>query len=171
MNQSSDSEKEMTIANIYGRYYHDLYYYFLSYTSDTMQAEDMVQDLFVKVLGLDIIVEETSKSMLFVIARNMIVDHARHKAIVRNRSNMLRAESLEADSSMMQRIEAVDLLGLVQKTLERMSATRAQVYTRFRHEGYTIKEIAQEMNLSTRTVENHIYHSTKAVRDDLRKAM
>jgi RNA polymerase sigma factor (sigma-70 family) len=169
--QSHPSTHQSVVADIYTDYRDDLYRYFLSYTHDPAQAEDMVQDLFLKVLGLDIIIGKTAKAMLLVMARNMIVDDARHRALVRKQSETVRAESSEHDYSMERSIEARDLLGIAAKTVSAMTPVRSKIYTLFRHDGYTTKEIAKELNLGVRTVENHIYQSTKTVRSVISQAM
>lgn len=71
------------VASIYRRYYMDIKMYLLSYTHDEMAAEDMLQDLFIKVMSLEVITLETAKNLLLVMAKRMIIDDARHKAFVR----------------------------------------------------------------------------------------
>ena len=158
------------VASIYQKYYADLKQYLVSYTHDVMAAEDMLQDLFLKVLGLDILTEETAKNLLFVMAKRMIIDDARHKAFVRETEKqlMLSMASMDA-SSVAHRVEAADILSFERKYLDEMPRKRANIYKMYKHDGMTTDEIVEKLQLSKRTVETHIYHSTKEMRDYLRK--
>jgi DNA-directed RNA polymerase specialized sigma24 family protein len=83
MATTDNSNKTQLIADIYNMYARELMAYLMSYTHNEMAAEDMLHDLFVKVIGLDVVNKETAKSLLFVTARRMMIDDARHKAFVR----------------------------------------------------------------------------------------
>ena len=83
MEHDNNQQNQEIVATIYNMYYNDLKLYLLSYTHDVMAAEDMLQDLFLKVMSLDIISLDTAKSLLLVMAKRMIIDDARHKAYVR----------------------------------------------------------------------------------------
>lgn len=50
-----------------------------------------------------------------------------------------------------------------------MAPKRAEVYELFRHEELSAKEIASRMGISRRTVETHIYLSTKDVRKEVKR--
>lgn len=83
MEQDYNLQNRGLVASIYEKYYADLKQYLVSYTHDVMAAEDMLQDLFIKVMSLDVISENTAKNLIFVMAKRMIIDDARHKAFVR----------------------------------------------------------------------------------------
>ena len=158
------------VASIYEMYYTDLKQYFVSYTRDVMAAEDMLQDLFVKVMNLDVIAHDTAKNLLFVMAKRMIIDDARHKAFVRETEKQLMASMESMDhSSMVQRIEAADILSFERQHLAEMPAKRAAIYKMYKHEEMTTDEIVEKLQLSKRTVETHIYLSTKDMKSYLRK--
>lgn len=158
------------VASIYEKYYTDLKQYLVSYTHDVMAAEDMLQDLFIKVMNLDMISDDTAKNLLFVMAKRMIIDDARHKAFIRESEKQMRLSMSSMDgNSMARRIEAADILSLESKHLAEMPAKRAHIYKMYKHEGMTTDEIVEKLQLSKRTVETHIYLSTKDMKAYLRK--
>ena len=158
------------VASIYEKYYTDLKQYLVSYTHDVMAAEDMLQDLFIKVMNLDMISDDTAKNLLFVMAKRMIIDDARHKAFIRESEKQMRLSMSSMDgNSVVRRIEAADILSLESKHLEEMPAKRAHIYKMYKHEGMTTDEIVEKLQLSKRTVETHIYLSTKDMKAYLRK--
>jgi RNA polymerase sigma-70 factor (ECF subfamily) len=164
-----DNDKREFIGHLYEASRSDLQKYFLAAVHNAEDAEDMVQDLFIKVLGLDILVEETARQVIFVMARNMIIDHYRHRRFVQE---SLAYHSQQASQyitpSPERRIEASDLLHLEQQHTLGMSHKRALVYNLYLHENMSAKEIAEQIGLNRRTVESHIYMATKDVRQYLR---
>ncbi len=165
-----NNNNENIIASIYKKYYADLRQYLLSYTHDVMPAEDMLQDLFLKLMTLDVITEDTARNLVFVMARRMIIDDARHKAFVRRRYEQMSHDiNLYDNHSVIRKIEVDEILSLENSRLSVMASKRAAVYRMFRHEEYSAREIAGKLNISQRTVETHIYLASKEIKQYLKK--
>lgn len=157
------------IASIYKRCHGKLLAYLASYTHDAMDAEDMAQELFVKMLSVGIVTEATAEALLFVMARRMIIDDARHKAFVRQSMKQLACTVSQYDThSVARRLEVDEALAREQAVLGRMASKRARVYEMYRHEELSAKEISERLNISRRTVETHIYLSTKEMKRQMR---
>ena len=153
------------VASIYKRCYGKLLAYLAGCTHDTMDAEDMAQDIFVKMLSIGIVTEATAEALLFVMARRMVIDDARHKAFVRQGMKQLACTVSQYDThSVARRLEVDELLERERAVLARMAPKRARVYEMYRHEELSAKEIAARLDISRRTVETHIYLSTKEMK-------
>jgi RNA polymerase sigma factor (sigma-70 family) len=153
------------VASIYKRCYGKLLAYLAGCTHDTMDAEDMAQDIFVKMLSIGVVTEATAEALLFVMARRMIIDDARHKAFVRQGMKQLACTVSQYDThSVARRLEVDELLERERAVLARMAPKRARVYEMYRHEELSAKEIAARLDISRRTVETHIYLSTKEMK-------
>lgn len=170
MERNNNLQNRSLVSLIYKKYYTDLLQYLMSYTHDVMAAEDMLQDLFMKVMSLDVISEESAKNLLFVMAKRMIIDDARHKAFVRETEKQMKCSMSSMDNnSVVRRVEAADILSFESKHLEEMPAKRAHIYKMYKHDGMSTDEIVEKLQLSKRTVETHIYLSTKDMKSYLRK--
>ena len=161
--------KQSLITEIYNRYYCD----FLRYTHDEMQAEDMVQDLFVKLMNYsDMIVDDTAKSFVFTIAKRMVVDDARHQEVVRRATQGFLLDQEQhrfwQDS---ESLECKQIAEMEQAKLRSMPPRMAQVYSLTRFEGKTSQELADELHISKRTVEYHLLMARREVRTALKKAI
>ena len=89
-NNPMTTETMKMIDKIYRENKEQLKWFFFRSLADEMKAEDMVQDAFMRLLTYtSFINEETVKSLLFTIARSMIIDHARHLAYVRKAAKEL----------------------------------------------------------------------------------
>ena len=139
--------------------------YLAGYTHDAMDAEDMAQDIFVKMLSIGVVTEATAEALLFVMARRMIIDDARHKAFVRQGMKQLAYTVSRYDThSVARRLEVDEVLARERAVLARMAPKRARVYEMYRHEELSAREIAARLDISRRTVETHIYLSTKEMK-------
>lgn len=168
-----ESGKRELIAGIYERYLGDVQRYFQSYTHDMMRAEDMAQDLFIKLMGYeDMIVEETAHSFVFTIARRMIVDDARHQTFVRRAvsdyTQRMESERFWQDS---ETLECRQIAEMERAALRRLPQKMARVYSLTRFEEKTSQELSEQLGISRRTVEYHLFVSRKEVRQMLRKAI
>lgn len=170
MQQHLSSDKRNVIARIYEQYHVTVLHYFLSYTHDLMWAEDLEHDLFLKLMSLDLIVEEKAQSLVIVMARNMVIDDERRKAsVMRNlRQGQLQPE-LTVKAEAVDHLEYDDVQCIENQALAQMSPTRAKIYRLRLHDGLSTKEIAKTLGMNLRTVEGHVYLSTKAVRSRLAK--
>ncbi len=165
MEKTNNPNNRELIASLYKNHAQELKRYLLSYTHDIMQAEDMLHDIFIKVMGIDVISDTTSRSLLFTTARNMIADDARHKVYVRRHAEAVRYGMDRAESSVARRVEAADLLAIERTLVGRMAPKRARVYNMYRHDELSADEIALRLNISKRTVETHLYLSSKEIKN------
>lgn len=168
MKTTSSTTRSALIASVYESCYDNLLHYITGYTRDVMAAEDMLQDLFVRIMSLDVITEATVRNLVFVMAKRMIVDDARHKAFVRRQEkDLAQTLSLYDDHSVARRVECDEIAAIESRILSHMSPKRAQVYAMSRHEDLTAQEIADKLSLSKRTVEAHLYQSKKIMRQKI----
>lgn len=128
------------------------------------EALDMAQDIFIKIwinrLSLDI---RSLKAYLFQMARNMVYDYYRKNTCYHEYESYekltLLSDSPEED------IYAKELSLLIDISIDNMPEQRKRIFKMSRFKGLSNDEIAQNLKISKRTVENHI---TQALAD-LRK--
>ncbi len=66
-------------------------------------------------------------------------------------------------------VEYNNLLELANKAIEKLPEKRKLVYILSRKKGFTNQEIAEQLNISKRTVETHLQHALKFLREKLDK--
>ena len=157
------------ISSLYNEYADDLRRYLCSCLHNMDDAEDMLHDLFIKVMDIEVIPEKSVHSLLFIMARRMVIDLQRHRAFVRqSQERFLKYNSYMDEDSLARRVESADLLSFEQHYLSQLPVKRASIYKMYKHEEMTAQEIALKLNLSKRTVESHIYLSTKEMKSYLK---
>ena len=161
------------IAKIYNQYLGEVKLYFLKYTHNEMKAEDLSQDLFIRLMNYkEMIVDDTAKSFVFTIARRMIVDDARHQEFVRRATDgylrRLEESRFWQDS---ETLECKEIKEMEIAKLRTLPPRMAEVYRMTRFEEKSSEELAKELNISKRTIESHLLTSRREIRKALRMAI
>lgn len=123
-------------------------------------AEDIAQDIFVKLWDNPEIWEdkETWDSYIYTMSRNQIYNFLKHKSIESNyREKVIEEDSPSYEFDIYDQLYAKELQLLIKLTLDNMPEQRRKVFQMSRQKGMTNKEIADNLQLSIRTVERHIY--------------
>ena len=171
MKQTTNNLGQM-IANFYTVHHAELVNYATSRLGNREESEDLVQDVFIKMMSFEgIINEATIKSFAFTIAANKIKDHLRRR-IFRHKMEENAKYEMELQHSHVERVvEYHDTLRMVNDSMARLSPACAKVYRMSLFEDMTAGDIAQETNVSKRTVESQLFTSRKQVRAMLNRAM
>ena len=171
MKLTANNQGQM-IANFYTVHHAELVNYATSRLGNREEGEDLVQDVFIKMMSFEgIINEATIKSFAFTIAANKIKDHLRRR-IFRHKMEENAKYEMELQHSHVERVvEYHDTLRMVNDSMARLSPACAKVYRMSLFEDMTTGDIAQEMNVSKRTVESQLFTSRKQVRAMLSMAM
>ena len=120
-------------------------------------AEDIAQDIFVK-LWDNPENKETWDSYIYTMARNQIYNFLKHQSVELNYQEKLSQENSPSyEFDMYDKLYAKELQLLIKLTLDNMPEQRRKVFSMSRHRGLSNQEIADNLQLSVRTVERHIY--------------
>ena len=171
MKQTANNQGQM-IANFYTVHHAELVNFATSRLGNREEGEDLVQDVFIKMMSFEgIINEATIKSFAFTIAANKIKDHLRRR-IFRHKMEENAKYEMELQHSHVERVvEYYDTLRMVNDSMARLSPACAKVYRMSLFEDMATGDIAQEMNVSKRTIESQLFISRKQVRAMLSMAM
>lgn len=147
--QASD---ESAYKAIYDRYFDSLYQYFCYRTTNPDLAQEMVQELFIRLWknrkGLR--TQKTLKPYLFRIANNLLIDYFRKLKVRRIFQKRKRESSpTQYSEDMVTKIQ-------IKNALEKLSEKYRNVFTLHHIERFTYKEIAVIENVSRKTVENRM---------------
>lgn len=156
---------EKAFAELYNQYSEVLYSFLVKLGIQHDDIKDLVQHSFIKLweyrAGLN---EELSlRSYLITIAKNNIYNSIKKRLTEKKHQNNTVSQT---EDKTWQRTELQDLL---RNILLQLPDKRREVFTMSRIEGYSNKEIAEMLNISKSTVENHINHSTKQVKGILKR--
>ena len=142
----------------------------LSLTSDSEDAQDLVQETFLKALSnRDKFVEYTSlKAWTFTIMKNTFINNYR-KAVRENTSVDNTKDMYYLNSSKHSAQENPDTIysaGEINKQIEKLTDD-FKVPFKMHTEGYKYKEIADKLGLKIGTVKSRIFFTRKKLMDNL----
>ncbi|MEL7001410.1 MAG: RNA polymerase sigma-70 factor [Bacteroidota bacterium] len=152
---------------IFREYYSMLCHFAVRYTQDPEEAEEIVQQLFVRIWQKrsEIVISGSFKSYLFQSARNACLNHIKHQK-VRLEHHQYTLKTADA-SSVENTLEVLELENKIQEALDKLPPERQKIFLMSRNEGLKYKEIAEKLNISVKTVENQMGKALKFLRTEL----
>jgi RNA polymerase sigma-70 factor (family 1) len=149
---------------LYKGYSNRLYRFAYGYLKSKGEAEELVQEVFLKIWDKrkDLKEELSFRSFLFTIAFNMIRRHFRTKVQLNKYFQTLKSE--DQDNITVQNINYNSLHKYITELVDLLPDRRREIFIKSRFEGLSIQEIARELNISHKTVENQLSDAIKFIR-------
>ncbi len=143
--------------SIYIEYYPQLIKYF-SKRASIDYAEDLTQKTFMNlwVYLPNIESVKSEKSLIFTLAKNVLVDFMRSKRILNNALNIDELFDLQDNENFGNEVEIL-------ADIEKLSI-RDKKIIELKREGYNSKEIGKQLGLSSSTVRSHIERVRKQLK-------
>jgi len=158
---------------IYKKYSARIYSFVLGIIKSKDDAEDIVQEVFIKLWDKRKTINEhlSFKSFLFTIAYNTTISLIRKKVKEKDFVIMVKSRQipLNSNSDNLQ-LEFEELQEKLNKTIEKLPERQKQVYVLSRREELSYKEIAKKMGISVNTVENHMSKALKFIRKSINQS-
>jgi len=154
---------------VYGKYAGKLYGFVLKYLKSTYETEELVQSVFLKVWeNHQTLREEASfKSYLFTIAYNEICNIFRRRSVLQKFISEQLIENSQISSETEELIDYNSTLEQINNIIVKLPERQRTIFMKSRQEGKTTKEIANELGLTSGTVDNYISESLKFIRNHL----
>jgi RNA polymerase sigma-70 factor (ECF subfamily) len=158
---------EKAFALIFHHYRRRIYSYTYHISGSSVQADELVQDVFLKVwLYRDKIPHILRfDNWLFTIARNQVFDMlksmAREASLRRQMAGLPGPDSNPVEDRMLTRENEEQL----QRALDKLSPRQKQIFTLSRNEGLKHEEIASQLHISRHTVKTHLVQALKTLRN------
>jgi len=154
---------------VYGKYARRLYGFTLKYLKSTEETEELVQSVFLKVWEnqKNLKKESSFKSYLFTIAYNEICNIFRRRSLLQKFIGEQLIENAHSSSETEELIDYNSILEQVDKIINKLPERQRTIFVKSRREGKSNKDIANELGLSSGTVDNYISESLKFIRSNL----
>jgi RNA polymerase sigma-70 factor (ECF subfamily) len=146
-----------------------LYRFALGYLKSEEEAEELVQEVFTIIWDKRMTLKEelSFKSFLFTIAFNIIKKHFRSKTYL---SDYLKSSSGDiSDNITSHEITYNSLHQYIAELVNQLPDRRKEIFIKSRFEGLSTKEIAENLQISHKTVENQLTEALRFIRTNLNK--
>jgi RNA polymerase sigma-70 factor (ECF subfamily) len=159
--------------SLYQMYAHRLYAFCKTYTKQSDDAKDIVQEAFLHLWQVreSIRAEASLQSLLFTMVRNRALNYlaARVNSPVFE-DYVDYANELAVDADGDRRMEYTEFMHKVDDEVEQLPASQRNIFRLSRLECMSNKEIAERLSLSEQTVKNQLTKALKQLRERLGRA-
>ena len=163
------------LSNYYSMHRDELVSFIAVRTVDAIEAEDIVQDIFLHLLrGQHLITPQTLPSLLHTMARHAVCDYYRRRHVHEEYEHYIQTSDFScqtSDDSVESVFSAQQLMERMERSLARLPKACCEIYRLHIYDGMKVSDIAQELSLPYKQVENRLGQARKAVRQQLRKCV
>lgn len=163
------------LSNYYSMHRDELVSFIAVRIVDTNEAEDIVQDIFLHLLrGQHLITPQTLPSLLHTMARHAVCDYYRRRHVHEEYEHYIQTSDFScqtSDDSVESVFSAHQLMERMERSLARLPKACCEIYRLHIYDGMKVSDIAQELSLPYKQVENRLGQARKAVRQQLRKCV
>jgi RNA polymerase sigma-70 factor (family 1) len=158
---------EKAYRALFDRYFYKLYNYTSKRVSDKRISEEIVMDVMLAVwqkrdaLNTDL----SLSAYLYRSVKNRLIDHFRKQHI----PTVSLDQTVEPPSAFItdSRLLHKELERLYRSSLDRLPPQKKRIFTMSREEGSSYKEIADRLQLSKNTVENHMVAALRLLKQSM----
>lgn len=163
---------ESAFKQLFYRFYPRLLRYAVRYVEDKDTAEDLLQDCFISFWEKKNSIKYISiSSLLFCMVRNTCLNYIKHNSLIKNVSvdhafdigGEEKLYSLDMQLTPDEILFQKELKLQISRTISLLPDRTKQVFVLSRFRGLKNSEIAEELNITIKTVEKHITKSLKNI--------
>jgi len=172
------NDKKSDFSRVYSIYFPKLVRFAREFVLSTEDAENIIQDIFIYLWEHQEILGSLSNlnAFLFVLVKNRCIDFIRQKKLVerkREEFEMVMDKELQLKMYALQQFDenalsADDIEVILNNAINSLPEKCREVFILSRMEGLKYREIAERLNISTKTVENQIITALKKLRVELK---
>jgi RNA polymerase sigma-70 factor (ECF subfamily) len=163
---------QVAFTKIFDHYEPRIYPFVLKMTRSEISAEEIVQELFIKIWTNRAIFEniENPRSYIYRMATNKTVNYmkaiARNVRLVKKVSGQLVVEKNITEEL----LDLKETEAIINQVVGQLPEQQRKVYILSRKEGLKAEEIAERLNISHKTVKNHLTEALHFIKEKLQRS-
>ena len=162
---------EKVFEKIFRTYYERLCNYANTFLNDIDEAEEMVQSAFLTVWEKheQIEIHTSMKSYLYRSVYNGCLNRIKHNKVRSEYGSHYKSQANMFSGDASEGVVEDELETLMKDAIELLPQQCRMVFKLSRLENLSYKEIAEQMGISVKTVENHMIKALKTLRENLKE--
>lgn len=161
--------KEYAFAIVFDRYNRLLYTIAYRFLKSEEEAEDAVQNLFMKLWEQreTFCFESGIRSLLFTILKNYILNELRHRSVVFEKYYEISQQMNGVDDSFFTQLEDKELKKSLRIAIDKLPLQKQRICLLKIEHGMSNQEIAEKMGITIPTVKSHYTQAIKMLRSEI----
>lgn len=153
------------LAVLFERHNRALFRFFISMNRDRELAEDLVQDVFMRMLRYRATYDarQSFTAWMYQIARNAMIDQAAKRKGEVVPFEDYRPDPASGAMSVDEKIARRQDIGILKRALERLPADKREVLVLARYQDLRYEEIAEILGCEVNTVKVRVYRAVRAL--------
>lgn len=162
---------ETAFSELYANYKNRLLYFSMRFVKSREVAEDIVQEAFITIWQNRrfLHVDTVFSAYLYTIIRNRVLNQLRSMVREDNLKQYIYKQAIDYTNDMEEQIDVHDLEQNILQATALLTPRQSEIFRMSREEGLSYKEIAQILNISVYTVQEHLTASLHIIRKFLCK--
>lgn len=157
------------ITNYYSSHRDELLAFVSSRLGGSCEAEDIVQNVFLRLLTTDkMIAEVTLHALVYTTARNLIIDYYRRHTVFEEYEHYIKGMCSE-ETTTESVFSAREIVEQMERGLTRLPENYREVYRLHIYGGMKVGEISQQLGEGYKSIEHRLGTARKLMRQFLRK--
>jgi RNA polymerase sigma-70 factor, ECF subfamily len=155
---------------IYNKYKSKLYYFAFRYIHSSAEAEEIIQNTFISLWEHRHLLDESLsiKNYLYKIVVNHVFNYLKHEAVRQKHIDYtLLHQTEDTKESVDDAIIYDDLKKNIDELIQYLPPMQRMIFKMSRIDGFSHLEIAKKLDISLRSVENHMYRALKFLKEKL----
>lgn len=163
-------DDEIAFRELFERYSDNIYGVAMAYTKLADAAEEIVQDVFVKIwMNRNKLLQvERFDDYLFIVARNYILNYLRNNKKNKQFTTQLFDHFGEYTITPEDEFLVKESQKLIEQAVAALPPQQQMVYELRRRQDLSLEDIANQMNISRNTARNHLNQALKHIKEYLR---
>ncbi len=163
-------DDKTAVDDLFAFYYPRLYQFSKSILKMEGEIEDVLQEVFLKIwLNRHKIQHtETFNAYIYTITKHEVLNLIRSKLKDNNFREQLYLFAVAEEYQFQNKLEFEEIKSGIDRIVSNLPEKRQQIFILSRTNGLSNKEIAQQLNISEKTVEDHITHAIKKIKSSLK---
>jgi RNA polymerase sigma-70 factor (ECF subfamily) len=157
---------EYAFGELYAQYKTRLLYFCKRFLKDSVASEDLIQDVFIQIWNTrDSLTPDLSFSgYIYKIVQNRIYNTLRQHAVHSRFVEYVKNNQEQTDCLTEYQILDNDYTRILNEAIDQLSPQQKKIFRLSRENGYTYKEIAEQLQISVPTIQEHASIALKKIK-------
>jgi RNA polymerase sigma-70 factor (family 1) len=165
LNRLSEND-ESAFREIFAQFSHQVYSFSLTLSRDRITAEEMVQEVFLKIWvnRASLATIENFPSYLFIMTKNLVLNALKRKSLEEKAKAIFLREAEKINLDTEERVIVNDYERILNETISHLPPQQRLIYSMCHQEGLQYDEVAQKLKISRFTVKTHMHQALKTIK-------